>query len=81
MDDDEYVFTIPEVLAEVSKTVALQPGDVIFTGSPAGIGEMRTPAVYLVPGDIVEIYLGDLPPLRNQVADTDPTAHDLQEGK
>jgi hypothetical protein len=42
---------------------------------------MRTPAVYLVPGDIVEIYLGDLPPLRNQVADTDPTAHDLQEGK
>jgi 2-keto-4-pentenoate hydratase/2-oxohepta-3-ene-1,7-dioic acid hydratase in catechol pathway len=80
MDDDEYVFTIPEVLAAVSKTVALQPGDVIFTGSPAGIGEMRTPAVYLVPGDVVEVYLGDLPPLCNQVADADPTAHGLQDG-
>lgn len=74
MDDDEFVFTIPEVLAAVSKIVALQPGDVILTGSPAGIGEMRTPAVYLVPGDVVEVHLGDLPPLCNHVADSDPTA-------
>jgi 2-keto-4-pentenoate hydratase/2-oxohepta-3-ene-1,7-dioic acid hydratase in catechol pathway len=78
MDDDEYVFTIPEVLAAVSRTVALQPGDVIFTGSPAGIGEMRTPAVYLVPGDVVEVTLGDLPPLRNPVvAAADATAQGL----
>jgi 2-keto-4-pentenoate hydratase/2-oxohepta-3-ene-1,7-dioic acid hydratase in catechol pathway len=71
---DELIFAIPDILATVSKTVALQPGDVILTGSPAGVGLMKDE--FLTPGDVVEVWLGDLPPLRNPVvaaAADDPT--------
>jgi 2-keto-4-pentenoate hydratase/2-oxohepta-3-ene-1,7-dioic acid hydratase in catechol pathway len=66
---DELIFAIPDILATVSKTVALQPGDVILTWSPAGVGLMKE--VFLAPGDIVEVTLGDLPPLRNPVVAAD----------
>jgi 2-keto-4-pentenoate hydratase/2-oxohepta-3-ene-1,7-dioic acid hydratase in catechol pathway len=62
---DELIFAIPEVVATVSKTVALHPGDVILTGSPAGVGFVK--AQYLSPGDVVEVTVGALPPLRNAV--------------
>jgi 2-keto-4-pentenoate hydratase/2-oxohepta-3-ene-1,7-dioic acid hydratase in catechol pathway len=69
---DELIFAIPDILATVSKTVALQPGDVILTGSPAGVGLMK--GEFLAPGDVVEVCLGDLPPLCNPVvAADDPT--------
>jgi 2-keto-4-pentenoate hydratase/2-oxohepta-3-ene-1,7-dioic acid hydratase in catechol pathway len=69
---DELIFAIPDILATVSKTVALQPGDVILTGSPSGVGLMK--GEFLAPGDVVEVWLGDLPPLRNPVvAADDPT--------
>jgi 2-keto-4-pentenoate hydratase/2-oxohepta-3-ene-1,7-dioic acid hydratase in catechol pathway len=69
---DELIFAIPDILATVSNTVALQPGDVILTGSPAGVGLMR--GEFLASGDVVEVCLGDLPPLRNPVvAADDPT--------
>jgi 2-keto-4-pentenoate hydratase/2-oxohepta-3-ene-1,7-dioic acid hydratase in catechol pathway len=66
---DELIFSIPDIVATVSKTVALQPGDVILTGSPAGVGLMKD--VFLAPGDVVEVRLGDLPPLRNPVVAAD----------
>jgi 2-keto-4-pentenoate hydratase/2-oxohepta-3-ene-1,7-dioic acid hydratase in catechol pathway len=62
---DELIFAIPEIVATVSKTVTLRPGDVILTGSPAGVGLMK--AQFLSPGDIVEVTVGALPPLRNDV--------------
>jgi 2-keto-4-pentenoate hydratase/2-oxohepta-3-ene-1,7-dioic acid hydratase in catechol pathway len=68
---DELIFAIPDILATVSKTVALHPGDVILTGSPAGVGLMKDK--FLTPGDVVEVWLGDLPPLRNPVVADDPT--------
>jgi 2-keto-4-pentenoate hydratase/2-oxohepta-3-ene-1,7-dioic acid hydratase in catechol pathway len=63
---DELIFAIPEIVATVSKTVALQPGDVILSGSPAGVGFMK--GQFLSPGDVVEVTVGGLPPLRNKVA-------------
>jgi 2-keto-4-pentenoate hydratase/2-oxohepta-3-ene-1,7-dioic acid hydratase in catechol pathway len=63
---DDLIFAIPEIVATVSKTVALRPGDVILTGSPGGVGFMK--AQFLSPGDVVEITVGALPPLRNAVA-------------
>jgi 2-keto-4-pentenoate hydratase/2-oxohepta-3-ene-1,7-dioic acid hydratase in catechol pathway len=66
---DELIFAIPDIVATVSKTVALNPGDVILTGSPAGVGLMKD--VFLAPGDVVEVRLGDLPPLRNPVVAAD----------
>jgi len=64
-DTDELIFAIPEIVAAVSKTLVLHPGDVILTGSPAGIGVVK--ALFLSPGDIVEVTVGALPPLRNEV--------------
>jgi 2-keto-4-pentenoate hydratase/2-oxohepta-3-ene-1,7-dioic acid hydratase in catechol pathway len=43
----------------------LHPGDVILTGSPAGVGFVK--AQFLSPGDVVEVTVGALPPLRNEV--------------
>ncbi len=65
-DTDELIFAIPKIVAAVSKTLVLHPGDVILTGSPAGIGVVK--ARFLSPGDIVEVTVGALPPLRNEVA-------------
>jgi 2,4-didehydro-3-deoxy-L-rhamnonate hydrolase len=45
------VFPIPELVAELSKVVTLEPGDVIFTGTPSGVGVARKPPVFLAPGD------------------------------
>jgi 2-keto-4-pentenoate hydratase/2-oxohepta-3-ene-1,7-dioic acid hydratase in catechol pathway len=69
-DTDELIFALPEIVATVSKTVALHPGDVILTASPAGVGFVK--ARFLSPGDVVEVTVGALPPLRNEVAAAPP---------
>jgi 2-keto-4-pentenoate hydratase/2-oxohepta-3-ene-1,7-dioic acid hydratase in catechol pathway len=62
---DDLIFAIPEIVATVSKTVVLGPGDVILTGSPGGVGFMK--GQFLSPGDVVEVTVDALPPLRNEV--------------
>jgi 2-keto-4-pentenoate hydratase/2-oxohepta-3-ene-1,7-dioic acid hydratase in catechol pathway len=47
------IFSIPDLIASLSAICPLLPGDVIFTGTPAGVGLARTPEVYLKPGDEV----------------------------
>jgi 2,4-diketo-3-deoxy-L-fuconate hydrolase len=47
----DLVFSVPALVAELSKIVTLEPGDVIFTGTPGGVGLVRTPPVFLAPGD------------------------------
>jgi len=47
----QFIFDIPEIIAQLSAVVTLFPGDVIFTGTPAGIGWTRDPKVLLHPGD------------------------------
>jgi len=49
----EMVFTVPRLVAELSAVVPLLPGDVIFTGTPAGVGFARTPPRFLAPGDVI----------------------------
>lgn len=61
----DMVFSIPEVVAAVAASVRLLPGDLICTGTPAGVG-LATQR-FLRPGDVVEITLGPLPPLRTLV--------------
>jgi 2-keto-4-pentenoate hydratase/2-oxohepta-3-ene-1,7-dioic acid hydratase in catechol pathway len=73
-DTDDLIFAIPEILATVSKTVVLRPGDVILTGSPAGVGFVK--AQFLSPGDVVEVTVGALPPLRNEVGAAQPNEED-----
>ncbi len=63
----EMIFKIPELIAFISKTVTLLPGDIIITGTPDGVGVFRKPKVFLQPGDVVEIEIDRLGRLRNPV--------------
>ncbi len=61
------VFTVPELIAWISQGTTLEPGDVILTGTPGGVGAARTPPRWLVDGDNVAITIEGLGTLRNPV--------------
>jgi len=61
------IFGIPELIAELSRVMTLEPGDVIATGTPGGVGFIRKPPVFLQPGDTVEITIGGIGSLQNPV--------------
>jgi 2-keto-4-pentenoate hydratase/2-oxohepta-3-ene-1,7-dioic acid hydratase in catechol pathway len=63
------LFKIPELIADITSGVTLEPGDVIATGSPAGVGASFTPQQFLVPGDVVECTVESIGTLRNPVID------------
>lgn len=60
------IFDIPRLIAAISVAVALEPGDVIATGTPVGVGLGFTPPKFLVPGDLMEITIDGLGTLRNR---------------
>ena len=53
----DMIFPVGDILAYVSEVLTLAPGDVICTGTPAGVGFKRTPPRYLGPGDVVEVEI------------------------
>lgn len=55
-----FIFNVPQIIAYVSKFMTLLPGDVISTGTPAGVGLGFKPPVYLKPGDVVELGIDGL---------------------
>jgi 2-keto-4-pentenoate hydratase/2-oxohepta-3-ene-1,7-dioic acid hydratase in catechol pathway len=63
----ELIFSIPELIAHLSQGVTLEAGDVISTGTPAGVGMSRTPPRWLEDGDVVEVTVGNVGTLRNTV--------------
>ncbi len=68
---DDFIFNVPHVVSYVSQFMTLLPGDVISTGTPAGVGLGFNPPVYLKPGDIVELGIDGLGTQR-QVASAYP---------
>jgi 2-keto-4-pentenoate hydratase/2-oxohepta-3-ene-1,7-dioic acid hydratase in catechol pathway len=60
---------IPDIIVYLSQIFALQPGDVIATGTPSGVGFARDPQRWLVPGDTVEVEISGIGVLRNTVTD------------
>jgi 2-keto-4-pentenoate hydratase/2-oxohepta-3-ene-1,7-dioic acid hydratase in catechol pathway len=54
-------------VAELSAGMALEPGDVILTGTPSGVGFARTPPEFLKPGDVMEMEIEGIGVLRNTV--------------
>lgn len=60
------VFGVPELVEYLSGIVELYPGDLIFTGTPAGVGLGRRPPEYLKPGDVVETHLADVGSMRHE---------------
>lgn len=63
----QMIFRIPRLIAHLSSGMTLEPGDVIATGSPAGVGISRTPPEFLHPGDTVEVEVERVGVLRNRV--------------
>jgi 2-keto-4-pentenoate hydratase/2-oxohepta-3-ene-1,7-dioic acid hydratase in catechol pathway len=63
----DLIFDIPALIEAISAAVRLEPGDVIATGTPAGVGIGRTPPTFLAPGDVVEVSIDGIGTLRNPV--------------
>ncbi|HZT44907.1 MAG TPA: fumarylacetoacetate hydrolase family protein [Gaiellaceae bacterium] len=61
------VFGVAEIIAYVTQTVTLEPGDLIATGTPAGVGAFRDPKVFMKPGDEITIEIEGLGSLTNPV--------------
>jgi len=64
---NQLVFGVPELIEFLSATITLEPGDVIATGTPPGVGAGKKPPVFLKPGDVVEVEIDGLKPLSNPV--------------
>jgi 2-keto-4-pentenoate hydratase/2-oxohepta-3-ene-1,7-dioic acid hydratase in catechol pathway len=66
---DQMIFGIPTIIEYLSTITRLQPGDVIVTGTPGGVGARRTPPVWMKPGDHVEVSVDRIGVLENTIAD------------
>ena len=66
---DNMMFPIVELLVYVTQGMTLEPGDIIFTGTPSGVGQARTPPVWMKGGDVCEIEIQGIGVLRNPIAD------------
>jgi 2-keto-4-pentenoate hydratase/2-oxohepta-3-ene-1,7-dioic acid hydratase in catechol pathway len=65
----DLIHDIPSIIAYITDTVSLRPGDVIATGTPAGVGLGMTPQTYLHPGDTVEVEVENVGVLRTPIVD------------
>jgi 2,4-didehydro-3-deoxy-L-rhamnonate hydrolase len=63
----DMIFTVGDLFSRISQTLTLNPGDVLATGTPEGVGYVRTPPWYLQPGDIVEVEVERLGSIRTSV--------------
>ncbi len=64
------VFSVTYLISYLSSGMTLQPGTVILTGTPGGVGSARTPPRYLKPGELLEVEIGGIGTLRNRVVPT-----------
>jgi acylpyruvate hydrolase len=63
----DFIFDIPTMLSYISEIMTLEPGDIIATGTPSGVGYARSPQVFLRPGDVVQVEIAELGVLENPV--------------
>lgn len=65
----DMIFPIPDLIAFISAVITLQPGDLIVTGTPAGVGVFRNPPVFLQPGDRVRVSVEGVGWIENPILD------------
>jgi len=63
----DMIFPVAETIALLAECMTLEPGDAIIMGTPAGVGQARTPPVWMKPGDVVEIEIERIGVLRNPI--------------
>jgi acylpyruvate hydrolase len=66
---DRLIFNVPTLIELISVAITLEPGDVIITGTPGGVGAARRPAIYMKPGDVFEVEIEGIGILSNPVQD------------
>ena len=64
---DKLIFNVPALIELISVAISLEPGDVIITGTPGGVGAARKPPVYMKPGDVFEVEIEGMGVLSNTV--------------
>ena len=64
---DQLIFSVPQLIEFISESITLEPGDVIATGTPPGVGFARTPPVFLKPGDEMEVLIEGIGGLGNPI--------------
>ncbi len=65
----DMLFTVPQLISFISQQITLEPGDLVITGTPAGVGVFRDPPVFLEPGDRVRCEIEGIGALENPVVD------------
>jgi 2-keto-4-pentenoate hydratase/2-oxohepta-3-ene-1,7-dioic acid hydratase in catechol pathway len=65
----DMIFGIPELIAFISRHITLEPGDVIATGTPSGVGVFRAPPVFLEPGDRARCEIEGVGSIENPIVD------------
>jgi 2-keto-4-pentenoate hydratase/2-oxohepta-3-ene-1,7-dioic acid hydratase in catechol pathway len=66
---DQLIYSIPQIIAFCSDFTELQPGDVIATGTPEGVGHSRKPPLWMKPGDVLEVEISGIGTLRAHIVD------------
>jgi 2-keto-4-pentenoate hydratase/2-oxohepta-3-ene-1,7-dioic acid hydratase in catechol pathway len=64
---ESMIFSVPEIISRLSSWFTLEPGDVIITGTPAGVGFVRKPPIFLKPGDVMRTWIEGIGELENKV--------------
>jgi len=75
----DLIHDVPSLIAFISRAITLEPGDVIATGTPSGVGVFRDPPVFLQPGDRVRCEIEGIGSVSNPIVDwrDDPRDHDM----
>ena len=66
---EQFIFPIETIISEMSKGMTLEPGDIIATGTPAGVGKGMKPPQFLQPGDRMEITVEKIGTLKNEISE------------
>ena len=61
------IFALGRLVASLSEATELRPGDLILTGTPAGVGAVRNPPLFMKAGDVVEVEIEGIGTLRNTI--------------
>jgi 2-keto-4-pentenoate hydratase/2-oxohepta-3-ene-1,7-dioic acid hydratase in catechol pathway len=75
----EMIFDVATLVSFVSRTITLEPGDLIATGTPAGVGHFQRPPRYLADGDLMRCEIDGIGVLENRVVDATPRHADHRE--
>jgi len=65
---DDLIFKVPQLIEFISQDLTLNPGDIISTGTPSGVGVFMNPPVYLKDGDVIDVAIERIGTLRNSVS-------------